>query len=133
MMKDSGVSMSEIHPIFLESQDRIISALLTGEVTAAGVKETLARRFGKEKLRVVALSEPLPNFALCATPSLPSSVKQHMISALTRLKPLANSKDAETMKTWDDEIKNGFTVPGNDFLPSVMLIFKIFEEFQHEN
>lgn len=133
ILKDSGISMSAIQPIFLESQDRIMSALLSGEVAAAGVKETLAKRFSQQKLRVLAISAPLPNFALCASPSLPAAVRQQMISALTRLKPLADKKDAEAMKGWDDEINNGFMVPGKNFLPSVMKVFEIFKELQNEN
>ena len=133
MLKDAGVGMPEIHPVYLESQDRIMSALLSGEIAAAGVKETLAARFSNERLQVVAISAPLPNFALCVTPSLPQSVRQNLISPLTRIKPLAGSKDAETMRTWDDEINSGFVVPGKDFLPSVMKLFEIFKEIQYEN
>lgn len=133
MLKDSGVGMPTIQPIFLESQDRIMSALLSGEIAAAGVKETLAKRFNKGTLDILAVSGPLPNFAVCATPTLPSSTQQHLLSALTRLKPLSNSKDAETMKAWDDEIKNGFTMPNNNFLPSVMKLFELFKEIQNEN
>ena len=133
MLKDSGVRMSAIQPVFLENQGRIMSALLSGEVAAAGVKENLAKRFSQQHLKVVAVSASLPNFALCATPSLPLTVQQHLISMLTRLKPLTSGKDTETTKIWDDEIKNGFMVPDKDFLPSVMMIFEIFKEIQNEN
>jgi phosphate/phosphite/phosphonate ABC transporter binding protein len=133
MLKDAGVSMSEIQPVFLESQDRIMAALLSGEIAAAGVKETLAKRFSKERLKVVAVSAPLPNFAICATSSLPSSIQRQMISALTRLKPLSSSKDADLVKTWDEEIHNGFMLPGKDFLPSVIKVFELFKEIQNEH
>lgn len=133
MLKDSGVYMSEIQPVFLESQGRIMSALLSGEISAAGVKTTLANRFSQEKLKVIAISAPLPNLAICATPSLPSSVRQHMISALTNIKSLTGSKDAEILKTWDDDVKNGFMVPGKDFLPAVMRVFEIFKEIHNEH
>lgn len=130
MLKEAGVDMDAILPVFLESQDRIISALLSGEVAAAGVKESLANKFTGQKLAVVAVSPPLPNFALWVTPSLPSAVRQRMVSSLIRLKPLANGTDAETMKSWDDEIKNGFITPNKEFLPSVIKIFEIFSDIQ---
>jgi phosphonate transport system substrate-binding protein len=130
MLKDAGLGMADIQPVFFESQDRIISALLSGEIAAAGVKETLARKFSGEGLKIIAVSPPLPNFSLCATPTLAAAVKQSLTSSLIRLKPLTNSKDAETVKSWDDEIKHGFTLPDKEFLPSVMKIFGIFSEIQ---
>jgi len=81
----------------------------------------------------VATSPPLPNFALSAPTSLPASVRQHLVSALVRIKPLNNSKDAKTVKNWDDEIKHGFMRPDKEYLPSVMKILTIFREIQHEN
>lgn len=130
MLKEAGVSMADIQPVFFESQDRIISALLSGEVAAAGVKETLAKKFTNERLKILAVSAPLPNFALSVTPTLPSSARQQLVSSLKRLKPLVNGKDAETMKNWDDEIKNGFITPDKEFLPSVIRVFNIFNEMQ---
>jgi ABC-type phosphate/phosphonate transport system substrate-binding protein len=117
----------------MESQDRIISALISGELKAAGVKETLARKFVKQGLVVVATSQAVPNFTLCVPPALPASVRHHLVSTLVRLKPLENSKDAKTVKNWDDEIKNGFIVPDKDYLLSVKKILEIFQEIQHEN
>lgn len=133
MLKDAGIGMSAIQPIFLESQDRIMSALLSGEVAAAGVKENLAIRFGQKNLKVLKVSAPLPNFALCTTPALSPSVRQQMLTALTSLKPLVSRKDAATMKGWDDEINNGFVLPGKNFLPSVVKLFEIFKELQHDH
>lgn len=133
MLGDAGVAMSDIRPVFVESQDRIITELLSGDIKAAGVKENLAARFIKKGLTVVATSPPLPNFALSAPTSLPTSVRQHLVSALARLKPLNNSKDAKTVKTWDEEIKYGFMRPDKEYLPSVMKVLAIFREIQHEN
>ena len=131
MLKDAGVAMTEIQPVFFEGQDKIMSALISGEITAAGVKENLAKKFDNVGLKTLAISQPLPNFAICANPSLSSSVRRNLVSSLTLLKPLSNSADANTMKSWDDEIKNGFTTPDKDFLPSVKSVFKIFVEI-HE-
>lgn len=119
MLKDAGVARN-VTPVFLESQDRLIAALLTGDIDAAGVKESLYQRFDREKLRVLATSGPLPNFALCALPTMPQKVRGRMVSSLLTLKPLTNTRDRDLVSRWDDELKNGFTSPAKDFLPTVL-------------
>jgi ABC-type phosphate/phosphonate transport system substrate-binding protein len=133
MLRDAGIGISEVQPVFLESQDRIISGLLSGELKAAGVKEGLAIKFTGQGLNILATSQALPNFALCALPTLPASVRQRLVSAIMRLKPLESRKDANTVKSWDDEIKHGFVQPDVRYLPSVMKVLEIFREVQHEN
>lgn len=133
MLKDAGLSMTQIEPVFLESQDRIISALLSGDIDAAGVKGSLSRKFVKTGLHVLATSQPLPNFALCTTPTLPAGTRQKLLAALLRLKPSANVHDAETMSRWDDEIRLGFMTPDKEFIPSVQNIYRIYQEILHEN
>lgn len=133
MLKESGISMSEIQPVFFEGQDRIMAALLSGEIAAAGVKENLAKRFSKERLKVLAVSAPLPGYSIFVIPTLPASVRQHLVSALISLKPLHSRNDAAIVKNWDDEINNGFMVPDKDFLPSVLKLFETYKEIQNEN
>jgi phosphonate transport system substrate-binding protein len=133
MLKDAGLDMTAIKPVFLESQDRIMSALLAGEIDAAGVKDTLARKFEKIGLQVLATSPPLPNFAICITPTLPPKTRQNLLSALLRLKPATSESDAKTMSKWDDEIKHGFMTPNKEFIPSVRKLYRVYREIQHEN
>lgn len=130
MLKDAGVTMADIQPVFLESQDKIMSALLSGELSGAGVKMNLANKFANTGIRRIATSQHLPNFAISATPTLSPEMSQQLVNSLKRLKPLSKSTDADIMKSWDDEIKNGFIAPGKDFLPSVVKIFEIFTEIQ---
>ena len=132
MLQAAGLGAGEFQPQFFESQDRIMTALLTREISAAGVKETLYRKFKNEPLRVLKTSVALPNFAFCASPSLSAEVRERFISALTRLKPLTNDNDAETAKTWDDEIKNGFMPPNEAFLGSVRELNNVYREVMHE-
>ncbi|GAM10222.1 putative phosphite transport system-binding protein PtxB [Geobacter sp. OR-1] len=128
MMQSSGIKLSDVQPVFLESQDRILSALLSGELSAGGMKESLYQRAGKGHLTVLATSEALPNFALASLPSFPAKLREQLASALLRIKPLANPRHAETVKQWDDEIKNGFAAPGKDFLPEILNLYSIYWE-----
>jgi ABC-type phosphate/phosphonate transport system substrate-binding protein len=133
LLKDAGLGPEAVELVFLESQDRIMTALLTREISAAGVKETLYRKFEKEPLRVLMISVPLPNFAFSALPSWSSQVREQFEQALLRLKPHTNTRDAATMKDWDDEIKNGFVIPADDYLPAVLNLLTTTREIMHED
>ena len=110
-----------------------MTALLASEISAAGVKKTLYQKFENEPLRVLKTSDPLPNFAFCVAPSMPAAIRERFISALRKLQPLSDNKDAEITKAWDDEIKNGFILPDEDYLASVLKLHNIFLEIVHED
>lgn len=133
MLRDAGLHPGAFEPVFFESQDRIMTALLSREVAGAGVKEALYRRFEKEPVRLLATSEELPNFAFAALPSQPPALRKRLIAALLKLRPLESAADAALVKGWDDEIKNGFVVPGPDFLPAVLKVHDIYETIMHES
>lgn len=128
LLKNAGIPFSQIQPVFFESQDRIFSALMSGELAAGGMKESLYRKIEGNLLRAVAVSEPLPNFALCALPSLQEKVRASVVSSLLNLKPLSNKRDAETVKSWDDEVKNGFIEPPPSFLPAIINLYSTYWE-----
>ncbi len=132
MLRDAGLAPGDFQSVFFESQDRIMTALLSREVAGAGVKETLYRRFEKEPLRLLQTSEPLPNFAFAALPTQPRALRERLVAALLKLRPLENAADADTVKGWDDEIRNGFTAPAPDFLASVLKVHDIYEAVMHE-
>jgi phosphate/phosphite/phosphonate ABC transporter binding protein len=133
LLKDAGLEPKDYKSVFFESQDRIMTALLTKEVSAAGVKETLYQKFKNEPLRVLKTSDPLPNFAFCASPAISTAVREKFISALIKLHPLSNDKDAAVVKGWDDEIKNGFMLPAEDYLKSVLKLRTVYQEIMHED
>lgn len=119
MLEKGGVRSSEYTAVFLGSQDEIIQQLLSGQIDGAGVKEFLATRFVKDRLHVLAVSEDLPNFALTSAPSAPGPVLSRLKTALLRLRPTKSRNDAQLVSGWDDEIHQGFIVPGKDYLSSL--------------
>lgn len=132
MLHDAGLGPGSFEPVFLESQDRLMTALLGRQVSGAGVKEVLYRRFANESVRLLQTSEPLPNFAFAALPSQPPARRERFVAALLRLKPRENAADAATVAGWDDEIRNGFMLPAPDFLPSVLRVDEISRSVLHE-
>ncbi|HEY6011055.1 MAG TPA: PhnD/SsuA/transferrin family substrate-binding protein, partial [Nitrospirota bacterium] len=109
-----------------------MTALLTHEVAAAGVKEVMYRKFEQEPLKALKTSDPLPNFSFCASPRVKPRTYARLVKQLLLLKPLARPADARIVKAWDDEIKHGFVTPDADFLPSVMQLNSIYQEIAHE-
>jgi phosphonate transport system substrate-binding protein len=134
MLREAGIGPGDFQPVFLESQDRIMAALLAREVAGAGVKEALYLRFAKEPaIRLLQVSQPLPNFSLAALPAQPPDVRDRVVVALLRLRPLERPRDAEVVKGWDDEIKNGFVLPPAGFLPAALNLAEIAEKTLHES
>ncbi len=133
MLRDAGLRMDQVRPVFFESQPSIMDALQRGEVSAGGVKEALFARFKSSRLRALQSSEPLPNFAFCALPKVDASVKKALARVLLGLSPRTSKKDREMMRTWDDEIRNGFIMPPGAFLSGVELVNRYYEEMAHEH
>lgn len=132
MLRDAGLGPNDLQTVFFEGQDRIMTALLMGEVTAAGMKEALFQKFEKEPIRALKTSVPLPNFSFCASPAASTEVVRQFSTALLALKPREQAGDARTVNSWDDEIKNGFAPPDADFLPSVIRLHEVYQEILHE-
>jgi len=133
MLRDAGLQKSDLTLLFYESQDSIMNALLSHEVDAAGVKESLYKKFEKASIKVLRQSEVLPNFAFAAAPTLSNPTKKLFTEALFHLSPQTNEKDKQRVQAWDDEIKNGFIKPPPDFSASVQKILLISNEIMRED
>ena len=133
MLRKGGVGKGDVEQVFFEGQDRIMNALLSGEVDASGVKDVLYKRFNDSRLRVLKTSEPLPNFAFVAAPKLSRKTKDLFAKAVLKLMPEKNEADKKLMQEWDDEIKNGFVPPSPSYQPSVMNLLSIYREVMSEN
>ena len=68
MLKDSGISLGDLAEYkFYNYHEDVIRAVLDGEADAGGVMETTALQHSGGGLRVVAVSEPIPAFVVCAS------------------------------------------------------------------
>lgn len=133
MLRTSGIGKGDFEPVFFEGQDRIMNALLSGEVDAAGMKDVLYRKFSDSRLRVLKTSEPLPNFAFVATPGLNSRTRALFSKALLKLKPEKNMADRKLLHDWDDEIRNGFVSPSATYRASVMDLLSTYREVMSDH
>lgn len=119
ILRQAGLDENDIVPVFFESQDHIVNALLSRQISTARLKEALFQKFADVGFRVLATSEPLPNFAFAAAPGSNPAVKELFAETLLRLRPASNVDDQKRMAAWDDEIKHGFIKPTDTFRSSV--------------
>jgi ABC-type phosphate/phosphonate transport system substrate-binding protein len=130
MLAEAGVPPGTYVPVFLESQDRIMAALLARKIAGAGVKSALFRRFETEQgLRKIGTSAPLPNFALAVLPSLPRAARDRFEAAMAGFQPKKHGPDAELAKVLDDEIRHGFARPPDGYLAAVQALNETSERF----
>lgn len=133
LLQEAGLQKNDITPVFYESQDYLMNALLAHDIAAAGFKDSLYWKFEGESLRVLKSSDELPNFAFAAAPGLSAETRKLMVDALIALKPTTSDKDKKLMETWDDEVKNGFIEPPADFRSSVLNLLALTNEILRED
>lgn len=131
MLSQAGIGEKDIQEVFYESQDHLLEALMSREISGAGVKESLYRKFAKEQLRVLKTSELLPGFAVAAGPKVAEAVKKRFAKAVTSLRPLADKDDQARTNNWDDEIKFGLIPPPEGFQASIQRVRTVTSEFLH--
>lgn len=133
MLRDAGIPKDAVSLVYFDSQDHIMNALLKREISGAGVKEPLFRKFEKQPLVLLKTSEQLPNFAFAAGPLVSSRTKKAFADALLGLKPGSSAKVRALTSEWDDEIKNGFILPPNSYRSSVMSLLPVTREIMRDD
>jgi phosphonate transport system substrate-binding protein len=113
MLIEAGLDLGEdIECSYLEHHDRAARAVLLREVDACGVRDIVGDRFVGRGLRILARSEPIPNFPIVSSPQAPAELRSRMVRALVEL-PKLDPAIAEAMLGWDEELARGF-VPTDD-------------------
>ncbi|NJN63578.1 MAG: phosphate/phosphite/phosphonate ABC transporter substrate-binding protein [Acidobacteria bacterium] len=87
--------------------ERAARACLIGEVDACGVRDIIGDRFLDRGLRVLATSEPIPNFPLVASPKTDATTIDRVVAALVDM-PAQDARLRARMAAWDPELASGF-------------------------
>ncbi len=133
MLEDEGVTIDAISPVFLKSQEKIISSVLKKEVAAGAVKEPVFEKFKELNLKVLKISDPIPNYTFCATSTIAPRIEREFINALLKLKPIFNEADKNTVKYWDPELRHGFILPPPNYIQDVLKLQRTYKNIIHEN
>jgi phosphonate transport system substrate-binding protein len=97
---------------YLDHHERAARSALLGDVAACAVRDIVGDKFLQRGLRVLAKSEPIPNFPFVVAGSTPPEVRKVLLDALVTL-PRDDPRIAATIAGWDEELSAGFA-PATD-------------------
>lgn len=112
MLLDAGITTADISCRFYGHHERAARAVLLDEVDACGVRDVVGERFAERGMRVLATSDPIPNFPIVAAPDLSPERRRLIADALIE-RPRRDPAIAARIARWDPEIRDGFA-PGAD-------------------
>jgi methyl-accepting chemotaxis protein len=86
MLKDEGIELSNLsYYNFLGYQDDVVKVVLKGEFDAGGVMDTTADRYEGRGIRIIKLSEEIPDFNISAGSALGEEDKEAIKAAILKL------------------------------------------------
>jgi phosphonate transport system substrate-binding protein len=127
MLEKAGLAVgTDVSCRYYYHHERAARAVLMREVAACGVRDIVATRFVGRGLRILARSEPLPNFPLVVSSATPESLRRLLLEALVDI-PQRDPLARRQMAGWDEELAGGFA-PASDseFDPIRSLAKRIF-------
>ncbi|MBI5634078.1 MAG: phosphate/phosphite/phosphonate ABC transporter substrate-binding protein [Nitrospirae bacterium] len=83
MFKEVGISLKDFSAVdYLEHEDRIALSVLTRKHDVGGLSERVAAKYVKDGLRVIKISEAIPQYTVCASSGLPEALRKRIRQAL---------------------------------------------------
>lgn len=87
MLGEADVALADLADHgFLGSHDNVANAVLQKEYDAGGLMLSVAENYVDKGLKILATSSKIPQFPICASPSLSKAQKQRLIEALVNLR-----------------------------------------------
>jgi phosphonate transport system substrate-binding protein len=108
LLANAGIHLKDLSDYSnFDYHDSVVKAVLKGRYTAGVVRESVAKKYMKLGLAVIAESESIPMGPLVAGPDTPSAVIRNIKKALLGLDPKEPEGQA-VLKRLDEDYKNGF-------------------------
>lgn len=92
---------------YFEHHEEAARAVQLGEADACGVRDIVGDRFRRKGLRLLAESEPIPNFPIVVAPGTAAEARRQLARVLVDL-PREDPAAAQVMAGWDRELADGF-------------------------
>ena len=102
MFKEVGIGLAAFSTVdYLEQEDRIALSILARRHDIGGMSEQVARKYLGDGLSIINVSEPIPQFTLCASAGLPVDLQKTIRRALLSISRERNPGLVATMKDID--------------------------------
>jgi len=127
ILVDAGLTPGkDVECRYFRHHERAARAVLLGEVEACGVRDIVGEKYVGRGLRILARSEPIPNFPLVVGPGDDGTVRRMILRALLEV-PRTDAAVRARMKGWDRELADGFlSAEDGDYDPVRELASRIF-------
>ncbi len=102
MFKEVGIGLNDFSGVdFLEQEDRIALSVLAKRHDIGGLSERVARKYLDDGLQIINLSEPIPQYTLCASSALPAALRSSIRQALLAVDKTGNPALTAALKDID--------------------------------
>ena len=113
LLANAGIHLSDLSSYNNFSyHDSVIKAVLKGQYTAGAVRDSVARKYAKLGIEIMAYSDPVSNGPLVAGSGTPPSVIQNIKKALLELDP-QSAEGQSVLRRMDEDYRNGFVEAGD--------------------
>jgi len=108
LLANSGLHLSDLGRYAnFDYHDSVVKAVLKGQQDAGAVRDSVARKYSKLGIEIIAESEPIPTGPLVAGPGTPYAVIENIKRALLALNP-DDQDHKKILQRLDDDLKSGF-------------------------
>jgi phosphate/phosphite/phosphonate ABC transporter binding protein len=108
LLAGAGIHLNELNGYAnFDYHDSVVKAVLKGQYDAGAVRDSVARKYTKLGIEIMAESEPIPTGPLVAGPGTPYLVIESIKNALLDLS-VQNENHQKMLKRLDEDFRNGF-------------------------
>jgi phosphonate transport system substrate-binding protein len=109
LLADAGIHLNDLKGYAnFDIHDSVVKAVLKGQYAAGAVRDSVARKYMKLGIEVIAESGEIPMGPLVVGPEVPPSVTESVKKALLKLDP-SDPRGQKVLKRLDEDLRNGFT------------------------
>ena len=108
LLANSGLHLSDLGRYAnFDYHDSVVKAVLKGQQDAGAVRDSVARKYSKLGIEIIAESDPIPTGPLVAGPGIPFAIIENIKRALLTLNP-EDPEHKKILQRLDEDLKSGF-------------------------
>jgi len=109
LLADAGIHLNDLKGYTnFDLHDSVVKAVLKGQYAAGAVRDSVARKYTKLGIEVIAESGEIPMGPLVVGPGVSPSITDSVKKALLKLNP-SDPGGQKVLKRLDEDFRNGFT------------------------